>query len=989
RPVYKAGDTLRFRGIARVPRVPLPLDAPSRLMPAVELPVEVRVESGKTVLFSRAYATGEHGTFHGEVALPLAAARAEASLKVVAGGVEAACAFEVQDYRKTDFRVALTAEPGGLRVEGGYVWGGPVEGAVLRATINGRPAEIVDGRVAAADGDRVQVVLLRDEAELARASATHRRTKEPLPAVDAPAAAAAPVARTPEETTREAGLEVRASKDVYGPGETIEVAIEGAGDAREALVVVADATIYETAAVPLRGGRGTARFAARPIYDPRVAIFAVCGDRQARTDVAVRTQHMPVEVRAPATARPGERVEVTVVGAPRAAFSLAAVDEAVLALREDETPGLYGHFHPARPAGLAVGGFAAPEWDGASLALETPIDPALAREASPADGRLAFDDELVGVGGGAVGRYGSRHGGKRNLVARGGGGGDTNDGVSGGLRGLAKAQSPDGSWGGNAATTGWALLAFMGGGYSHLSKDTYDNVCFGEVIRKGLHWIMRAPEPHDFATALALTEAYGLTASDLFKDAAERAVRWIARGQSADGGWGGIVRSARAVMVLRSAQLSGLPVPSAVAQRAYAYFDARPVGGSRAEIGAAMCALMFLRGEQADPRLARGAAALLGAPPAWADADPAGWYFATLALFQFDGPSGACWKRWQPWIKDVLIRHAAADGTWTVGGERLTATALASLTLQVYYRYANVFGSHTAGEAEESHKVVPPLAPPPRIRVTTPDTAFWAPELVADERGEARVAFALPDAVTTTRLTARGVADAGRVGEAAARIAARPAFFVQLRAPEFACVGDVFEARVDVFAAEPAEAVVRLDGRTQRVRVEPGRPAVTFWTVKAEREGRLVLRTTAEADGRSDGVERVVPVRAQGRESDIVLPLVNKTESQFCYTAPPGVREATLVLRPRRGSLPALLDGLRYLTEYPHGCTEQTLSKFVPNVLTAEALRRLGVDTAAFEADFPAMMRQGVERVLAHQGPAGGWGWYAANPEDPWVTALA
>ena len=40
------------------------------------------------------------------------------------------------------------------------------------------------------------------------------------------------------------------------------------------------------------------------------------------------------------------------------------------------------------------------------------------------------------------------------------------------------------------------------------------------------------------------------------------------------------------------------------------------------------------------------------------------------------------------------------------------------------------------------------------------------------------------------------------------------------------------------------------------------------------------------------------------------------------------------------GSVFAALD---YLTSYPYGCTEQTMSSFLPDVLVADALKKLGV----------------------------------------------
>jgi uncharacterized protein YfaS (alpha-2-macroglobulin family) len=65
------------------------------------------------------------------------------------------------------------------------------------------------------------------------------------------------------------------------------------------------------------------------------------------------------------------------------------------------------------------------------------------------------------------------------------------------------------------------------------------------------------------------------------------------------------------------------------------------------------------------------------------------------------------------------------------------------------------------------------------------------------------------------------------------------------------------------------------------------------------------------------------------------------------------------------------------------------LAKFVPNVLTADVLRRMNVPTEKFNASFDAMMRAGKDRLLSLQRSSGGWGWFENDGEDPFMTACA
>ncbi|RMH01883.1 MAG: outer membrane protein assembly factor BamD, partial [Planctomycetota bacterium] len=77
-------------------------------------------------------------------------------------------------------------------------------------------------------------------------------------------------------------------------------------------------------------------------------------------------------------------------------------------------------------------------------------------------------------------------------------------------------------------------------------------------------------------------------------------------------------------------------------------------------------------------------------------------------------------------------------------------------------------------------------------------TAFWAPAVVTDAEGRARVGFPLPATSTTWRLTARGVGRETLLGERTAAIVSRGEFFVELTAPPTLVEGDrpAFLARV-------------------------------------------------------------------------------------------------------------------------------------------------------------------------------------------------
>ena len=396
--------------------------------------------------------------------------------------------------------------------------------------------------------------------------------------------------------------------------------------------------------------------------------------------------------------------------------------------------------------------------------------------------------DVIGGGGEGGGAYGERRGGKLDLVTRRGGGPETEDAVLAALKWLSRHQNSDGSWGVQAyirecnkplrlpsgrtksfgggscspnpghddfdgGVTGLSLLAFLGAGYSHLSKDTYDGICFGDVVRKAVQWCMqnqdaegcigsRDDEKYMYnhtVCALALSEAYGLTGSNLFKDAAQRGVDFTIGAQNPGKGWRYSYKcgdndssvSGWAVMVLKSAEISRLEFPSSGYLGARAWFDEVTeasyyrVGYTHKDTGKvyvpgmnehfnhqealtaiAVMSRIFMDKNKGDSRLAGGCRLLVKNPPNWggADIDFYYWYYASLALFQYDGPSGSFWKKWNQPMKEALVKNQnkKASGCkygswepiarWCGEGGRVYGTAINALTLEVYYRYANVFG---------------------------------------------------------------------------------------------------------------------------------------------------------------------------------------------------------------------------------------------------------------------------------------------------------
>jgi len=959
RPAYRAGDPLRFRGILRVPRAKLnPSDA-SRWEALAEQPVTVSIERKDEAIFKRTYLTGEFGTFSGEAVLPLSAARAEYTLSVSCGGMHASAPFEVIDYRKLDYAIIFTRVDGGVQVKGGYVWGEPVPDSVLKAKVNDVDVPMQESVVAAAEGDVVRVAIVRGTEELASKTMKLRSAPSPKLQLDKPVRGKVEPPK-PDATGRVPDAApppppaMTASKAMYGEGDTIELEVKGPDG--PALVVLGDLQAYDWRWVTIRGGKAVVSFPASGIYDPGVSAFAVFGDRVEQLSIAVRTKAMEVEiVPEKMAAKPGETVGVVVRARPKSAISIAAVDEAIFMVREDETAEMYPFFHGRRPAAMAAGAVTSVSYDA---------------HQSQVEGKLSDRcfKTVLREGRAVSRRYGGRWGGRENFVARGGSSRATESACLWSLRGLGAFQQADGSFGSAALKTEFGtinevgntalpLLAWLGAGYSHLSRDAYGDpnnpgqtLDFGRIVKKALQYLLSRQESdgligarrgdwllNHIVAALALSEAYGITASELLKQPAQKAIDLIVAAQSADGGWsaGGAGASETAatmmaVMALKSAELSELNFTQTTVQSAVRYFDAATddqgvtssnlgweATASRLTVASGLLARIFLQKNKRDPKLAMTASHLLTAPPDAARPDYEGWYMAALGLFQYDGPSGTAWKSFNEPVKRALV-PTQRKGLWTLDGTRADLvfnTSLATLTLEVYYRYTNVFGSNGAGGG----RIEEALAPPMKVRIHFPDTVLWEPELVTDEKGEARLRVPMPDSITTVRLTARGITKETAVGEGVARIESRQPFFVNVKTPAFFIENDECEIRGEVFNYTGSDVTVTVklsgDGFTamgdlaEKVTVG-AQPRTVIWRVRVGKPGAATFLVEAERDA----IQKVVSILPAN------APVTRSVRGRTIEIGP-DEQPVDLVVRARPGKSPLarVLEALRYLNGYPHG----------------------------------------------------------------------
>lgn len=285
------------------------------------------------------------------------------------------------------------------------------------------------------------------------------------------------------------------------------------------------------------------------------------------------------------------------------------------------------------------------------------------------------------------------------------------------------------------------------------------------------------------------------------------------------------------------------------------------------------------------------------------------------------------------------------------------------------------------------------------IRRDFRDTATWQPTVTTGKDGKANVTVDLPDNLGAWRATVSGVSDDGACGKARAQVVARKELMVRLGVPAIFTTGDEVDvtAIVNQFSGRGASVKVRLTAQSgsiegdasRTLRVSDGGAGTVSWRVKAGSLGRMTLKAEAWIDGGpSDGVELAVPVRPHGRK--VVQWEAHRIEGrkELRFSRLPGASIGTVRMSFSPTLAGAALESVRELVDYPYGCVEQTMSRFMPAVIVSKTLRDLGRPDPELEARIAEVAAQSIARLKTMQHYDGGFGWWEQDDSAPWTTAL-
>lgn len=291
------------------------------------------------------------------------------------------------------------------------------------------------------------------------------------------------------------------------------------------------------------------------------------------------------------------------------------------------------------------------------------------------------------------------------------------------------------------------------------------------------------------------------------------------------------------------------------------------------------------------------------------------------------------------------------------------------------------------------------------VRSDFRDAIFWSPYSMTDADGNAVVSVKYPDNLTSWRITSRVITEDTKVGQMTSTVITRKDLLIRMETPRFfqendevtisTIVHNYLETEKQTKVKFSGENVLLQDAVNERtLSIAPNTDVRIEWKVKVMQSvGEAKLYAEALTNEESDAMEVKIPLQPNGlkiTENSVAdFSEVNKTEIKT-VVIPEGtdLRSTGMKISVDPSLASTILSALDELVGYPYGCVEQTMSRFLPTVVVANAFVKLNAPISeATKKDLPLMVNKGLQRLYSFQHYDGGWGWWENDNTNPFMTA--
>lgn len=286
-----------------------------------------------------------------------------------------------------------------------------------------------------------------------------------------------------------------------------------------------------------------------------------------------------------------------------------------------------------------------------------------------------------------------------------------------------------------------------------------------------------------------------------------------------------------------------------------------------------------------------------------------------------------------------------------------------------------------------------------QVRRDFSDSAYWNACVRTDAEGKAKVEVQLPDSLTGWRVVVTAVTRDLHVGRHETSFQTARSIMVNPILPRFFTEGDRVQVSAGVHNRTRTRQSVQVRLKVENGKVvapterevvlEPEGSASVSWTFQAGEAGFTQLLMSARCPAGSDASLKRLPVLRACIEHVVPCSGFCKDAAEFSVPAGVDLHKAIVEMRFAPTLTADLIDTLDYLVDYPYGCVEQTMSRFLPAIKVAQILKHFQIDQPSLTQKLPACVSAGIKRLLELQRPDGGWGWNGTGQTHEMMTPYA
>lgn len=288
----------------------------------------------------------------------------------------------------------------------------------------------------------------------------------------------------------------------------------------------------------------------------------------------------------------------------------------------------------------------------------------------------------------------------------------------------------------------------------------------------------------------------------------------------------------------------------------------------------------------------------------------------------------------------------------------------------------------------------------PYARQNFPETMYWNPSIITDEKGDAQIDIRLADSITDWNLYSSAVSRGGKLGTTISTLRVFQDFFIEVDLPIELTRCDEISVPVAVYNFLDKEQTIQLQleqapwfdilgAHANQVNLKPEQVAVFYFDIRIQQFGVFDMRVNAYGSEKSDAIIKSIKVVPEGIKFSEVINgnFENKLEKEIFIPdeAIDGTEQIFLKIFPN--TLSEILEGLEGILKMPYGCFEQTASSTYPNIVILDYLKKTGQSLPEIEEKAKKYLEIGYQKLLSFEVSPAGFEWFGHAPANLFLTA--